>query len=93
MESAIGTYRDGKVELDLPVEWESGTRVRVLPEEESSAIREDEPANPEHIRQLLAIIDSFEPLELTPEDEAEIAAARAEVREVSLNAVRMQMAL
>ena len=49
--------------------------------------------HPEDRERHLALLDSLEPLQFTPEDEAEIAAARAEVREVTLRAVRKKMGL
>jgi hypothetical protein len=94
MKSAVGMIRNGRVEFDKPIEWQSGTRVRVTPEEEPFGIpEEDWPTTLEGIQELLAKIDALEPLELTPEEEAEIEAARAEVRRVTLDAMRKQMGL
>ena len=54
---------------------------------------EDWPDTPENRAEILRRMEAIEPLELTAEDEAEIAAARAAVREVTLAAVRKQMGL
>jgi len=82
------------VELDKPVNWQEGMRVCVVPQEESlGPAEQDWPDNPAALAEILHRIDTFEPLELTPEDEAEIAAARAAVRDVTLRAVRKKMGL
>jgi hypothetical protein len=66
MKSGVGTIRNGHVEFEKPIEWQSGPRVRVIPEEEPFGIpEEDWPTTPEGIRELLAKIDALEPLELT----------------------------
>jgi hypothetical protein len=94
VQSVVGTYENGQVNLDAPVEWEPGTRVRVVLEEASLGIREEDwPSTPEGIGDLLARMETLEPLELTPDEEAEIEAARADVRRVTLDAVRKQMGL
>ena len=86
-----GTYHAGRVDLDQQVDWPDGCRVRVALEYGMS--EEDWPDTPEELEELLKRIDSFEPVEFTAEDEVEIAAARATVREVTLAAVRKQMGL
>lgn len=89
-----GTYKQGRVTLDGPVDWPDGVRVRIEPSPEEAHLglsEADWPNTPEGIAQLLARMDAVEPLELTPEDEAEIAAARAEVKRVTIEAVRRQM--
>jgi hypothetical protein len=43
--------------------------------------------------QLIAQMDSFEPLPLTPEEESEWLAARRWIKDYSLEAVRKQMGL
>ncbi len=94
MSTVTGTYRQGQVQLDTPVDWQEGVRVRVVREEEAVGMREEDwPTTPEGIRELVARMEALEPLELTPEDEAEIEAARAEVKRVTLEAVRKQMGL
>ena len=50
-------------------------------------------ATKEGIAALLANLDDVEPLEFTPEEETEIAAAREEVRRVTIEAVRKKMGL
>ncbi len=89
-----GTFRNGRVELDEPVDWPDGSRVEVSAESESIGMREEDwPQTPEGIAALVARMEAFEPLEFTPEEEAEIAAARQAVREVTIAAVRKKMGL
>ena len=86
-----GTYHAGRVDLDKDVDWPEGCRVRVALE---YGLREgDWPDTPENRAEILRRMEAIEPLELTAEDEAEIAAARTAVREVTLAAVRKQMGL
>ena len=92
--SAAGTYRAGRVELDAPVDWPDGARVSIEPKEESLGLSEsDWPTTPEGQAALAASILEIEPLDLTPEEEAEWAAARAEVKRYTIEAVKRQMGL
>ncbi len=85
MKPVPGTYRDGHVDLDIRVDWLDGSRVAVVPAEDSLGLREaDWPDTPQTRAALLAKMDALEPLELTPAEEAEIAAARQAVREASV---------
>lgn len=94
MPPARGTYRAGRIELDSPVDWPDGARVAIVPADNafglSESVWQDTPAARQ---KLLADLDAAEPLEFGPQDEAEIAAARAAVRQASLEAVRKQMGL
>ncbi len=94
MKTVSGVYRKGKVVLDREVDWAEGRRVTVRPVEEQIGLREEDwPDTPEAREELARRIATFEPVEFTPEEEAEIAAARAEVKKVTLAAVRRQMGL
>ena len=86
-----GTYHAGRVDLDKDVDWPEGCRVRVALE--YGLREEDWPDTPENRAEILRRMEAIEPLELTAEDEVEIAAARTAVREVTLAAVRKQMGL
>jgi hypothetical protein len=89
-----GTYRGGCVLLDDPVSWTEGLRVSVAAEPDFIGMSEaDWPTDVESLAKLLERIDSFDPVELSAADEAEIEAARNTVREKSLAAVRDQMGL
>jgi hypothetical protein len=86
-----GTYHAGRVDLDKQVDWPDGCRVRVALE--YGMREEDWPDTPENRAEILRRMEAVEPLEFTPEEETEIEAARAAVREVTLAAVRKQMGL
>jgi hypothetical protein len=89
-----GTYTHGRIELDTSVDWPEGCSVLVEPVMPAEKIGIDEsewPDTPEKLADWLAWFDSFEPVELTPDDEAEIAAARAAVRDATLAAVQRRM--
>jgi len=80
-----GTYRGGKVELDSAVDWPDGVRVAVLPPQQRVGLSEAEWMDtPEQRQRLLERMSTFEPVEFTPEDEAEIAAAREAVKQVTI---------
>lgn len=92
MSTIHGTYRDGRVELDSPVDWPNGSRVALFPENGHVGLQEaDWLDSPQSRAALLARIDAIEPLELTAQDEAEIAAAREAVRKASMRVVRKQI--
>jgi hypothetical protein len=79
-----GIYRNGQVILDRNADWPDGSRVMVepIPAEESVGIREDAwPTDPEGIARHLALMERIEPLEMTPEEEAEWRAARKAQKE------------
>src|ERR1051325_10095404 len=93
-ELVSGVYRRGKIDLDHRVERPDGARVEVAPR--AGEIRLCEklcPDTPEGRAALVAYMNTLEPLELTPEDEAEIAAAFEESKKVTLEAVRRKMGL
>jgi hypothetical protein len=74
--------KDGKIELEAPTDWPEGTEVRIEPVAGSIGIRdEDWPDTPEGIARLLDSMDRVEPLDMTAEEEANWAAARAAQRD------------
>ncbi len=93
MDQVTGTYRGGLVVLDEPPNWPEGARVVVGSPDESRPIEEEWSTRSEGVADLIARWDAMEALELTPEDEAEIAAARDAVRQKTLEAVRRKMGL
>ncbi len=100
-----GTYKSGHVELDSPVDWPEGVRVEILPpalEEENHVACAPEtfgmsdadwPTTKEGIAALIAEWNAMEPLELTPEDEAEIKSAQKWIDDYSRAAVAKDMGL
>lgn len=94
MSAARGTYQNGRVSLDAPVDWVEGARVTVCPADEPLGLSEaDWPDTPEARERLLALWEAIEPLEMTSEDEREIQAAFDDVARVTLAAVRKKMGL
>jgi hypothetical protein len=93
MGTMLGVIRGGRVEFDTPVRLPDGTRVRVEPADaDEGFIREEDwPTTPEGIDELILQMEKIEPLVFTPEEEQQIAAARAAVRDASLAAVRKRM--
>lgn len=74
-----GTWKDGQIVLDDPADWPEGCRVLVepVPATEPIGLSEEEwPRTPEAIADWLKWFDSFEPVQMTPEEEADWAAAR-----------------
>jgi hypothetical protein len=91
MSTVSGRYHDGKVILDAPVDWPDGAVVRVSPKSEKIGMTEDEwPTTPEGIQQLIEKMWSFEPVELTPEEEAEWMAAREAVKKYTIEKMEQQ---
>ena len=90
MSTVRGRYYDGKVILDTPVDWADGIPVQVSPSIEKIGMSEDEwPTTPEGIDELLRRMD-FEPVELTPEEEAEWLAARKAVKKYTIEKMEQQ---
>jgi len=108
MSEINGTFRNGHVELDSSVDWPDGVRVTVVPssnhaksprsngstDDLSWGIDEADYEDTTAFRaKLIAQMDSFEPLELTPAEEAEWQAARQWIKDYTIAAVRKQMGL
>lgn len=87
MSAITGTWKNGQVVLDDLADWPEGCRVVVepLPNDVEIGLSEQEwPRTPEAIAEWLRWFDSFEPVQMTPEDEAAWAAARQEVKEYTI---------
>ncbi len=84
MSTVKGTFRNGQVVLDEAADWPDGSRVVVEPVVEVATVgirEEDWPETPDGIARHLALMDQIEPLELTPEEEADWQAARQAQKE------------
>ena len=87
MHAIKGKYRNGQIVLAEKADWPENIDVVVEPvsPEKTLGIRdEDWPTDPEGLAKLLALMDSIEPFEMTPAEEAEWRAARQERREYDL---------
>lgn len=83
-----GTVKNGQVVFDEPAGLPEGTRVEVTPVETGRPTlgmrEEDWPTTPEDIAALLKRMDEIEPLEMTAEEEADLADWRRKQREYEL---------
>ncbi len=84
MNTIAGTYQQGRIVLRSPVDWPEGSRVEVMLVEagiDKMGMTEEEwPSDPQGIAELLARMDQCEPLEMTAEEEADLAAWQQIVR-------------
>jgi hypothetical protein len=86
-ETVPGTFHEGRIMLEAPVDWPEGTKVEVVPVTSNRrlGLTEDEwPNTPEAIEAWLRWYDSLEPLEFTPEEEADLAAWRQKLKEYDI---------
>ena len=91
-----GTYQNGVFVPSNPVELPEGTKVeiRVTSDGPIRMMREEDwPTTPEGIEAHIVRMQSFEPCVLTEEEEADLAAWRAEMKRFNIEAVRKQMGL
>lgn len=100
MPSILGTYRDGHVDLDVPVSWPEGMKVEVVPASQS-----DEPMQslgldertwvetPENRTALIASMEAYDPPEMSDEEWAEFEAGLKWIGDYTKEAVRKQMGL
>jgi hypothetical protein len=87
MNAVKGTWKNGRIVLDRPIDWPDGCRLAIapLPEEETLGIREEDwPTTPEAMADWLSWYDSLEPLEITADEEAEFEAWRQKLKKYSI---------
>lgn len=87
MSAIRGKLVNGRVILNWKADWPEGCEVFVerLDGGESLGIRdEDWPKTSEGIAELLVRMSRVEPFEMTPEEEAELAAWRKQVKDYTL---------
>jgi hypothetical protein len=78
---------NGRVEAAAPSDWPEGMEVFIEPVSAGEHVgmrEEDWPTTPEGIAEHLKRLSELEPLEITPEEEAELDAWRRQVKAVSL---------
>lgn len=84
MNAITGTWKNGQIIPDNPVDWPEGCRLRIEPVPEAQTIgkrEEDWDDSPEGIAAWIRWYDSLEPLILTPEEQADWDAARKAQKE------------
>ena len=94
MNTITGTFQGGRVVPDAPVDWPDGTKVEINRANESAKIGIDESEwrdDAEALADWDAWIKTVEPLEFTPQEEAEMKAFDAKMRAFNIEAVRRQM--
>jgi hypothetical protein len=87
MSAIRGKYVNGTVVLEASADWPDGIEVLVEPalEAETFGIRDDEwPKTPEGIASILVRMDQFTAIQITPEEEADIAAWRKKIKEYTI---------
>jgi len=94
IETVKGVFRDGRIELTEPVDWPEGTEVSILlrpVQTERMGIDESEwRDDPEAMADWEVWARSLEPLEYTPEEEAEMKRWNAVMKAYNIEAVRKQ---
>jgi hypothetical protein len=94
-----GKVTNGVAVPTTPGSLPEGATVRIVVEQNAvepyrvGLREEDWPTTPEGIGEHLKRMQEFEPVELTPEDEARIAAWRAEMKRFNVEAVAKKMGL
>ncbi len=83
MNAIKGTFKDGQIVPDVPADWPEGCRLYIVPvsTDEEEATTDSELETPEQIEEWLRWYHALEPLEFTPEEEAELARWRQKVKE------------
>jgi hypothetical protein len=88
-----GTWEQGQIVLDDPVDWPEGCRVVIEPamEERTLGLREDDwPTDAPGIAALVARMDQVEPF-LTPAEHSKWQAAREQMREHTIANMNRQI--
>lgn len=88
MATFAGTYRDGLVQLDSPLDLPDGFRVQVVVPEQYGLDEATWVDSPENRAALVRSMEEFEPIQLTPEEEREIEEARKAVKEYTLEKMK-----
>lgn len=100
MTAIRGHWQQGRVVLDQPPSWAEGSRLVILEADESRLridpdelvfmTEEEQGDDPESIAKWIADCDAIPPLEMTPEEEAEMWAWHKKVGDYTIEAVRKQ---
>lgn len=96
----LGTYRDGHIELDVPVAWPEGLKVEIAPANDSGdqtrSLGLEERTwveTPENRAALTASMEAYDPPDISDEEWAEFEAGLKWIGDYTKEAVRKQMGL
>lgn len=85
MSKVSAIWKNGQVVLQQPATWPEGSQLRIEAVDDKPGLSEEEWANsPEAITDWIHWYDSLEPLQITPEDEADLAAWRRRIKEYTI---------
>ena len=87
MTTIKAVVRNGRIEVEVPIDLPDGTELTIPTPNPASAARlrdEDCPETPEAIEEWIRWYDALEPLTFTPEERAAWQAARKEHKEFEL---------
>lgn len=90
MNAINGTFKNGQVVLDDPADWPEGCRLRVAPEP-TATTADESPETSEEIEDWLRWYHALEPLEFTPEEEADLAAWQQKTKEYEIAASHQRL--
>jgi hypothetical protein len=80
MQPVTGTFKNGEVVLDGLPDWPEGCRL-LIALDATNGTDSDPVETPEQIEEWLRWYHTLEPLEFTPEEEADLAAWRQKTKE------------
>jgi hypothetical protein len=87
-DTVTGTVHEGGIVLETPVDWPEGAKVAVaLVESEPTKIgitEEEWSDTPEAIADWIRWYDSLQPLQMAPEEEADLDAWRQKIKEFTI---------
>jgi hypothetical protein len=87
MNAIEATFKNGQIVPDGPTDWPEGCRLRIEPvttEQVRATADSDEPETPEQIQEWLRWYHALEPLEFTPQEDADLAAWRQRMKEYDI---------
>ena len=95
MNAIKATVTQGRIDLEVPVDWPDGTEVLIeptmAPREKIGMDESEWSDDPESLADWEAWIKTIEPLELTPDEAKRNADFAEQMRQYNVEAVRRQM--
>ena len=85
MNAILGVVKNGRIEIEAPLDWPEGSPVRVELGLNARSLYDDEkPETPEEIEEWIRRFREIEPIEMTAEEEAAWKAALKERKEFDI---------